>query len=126
MGPDGSLGTVAGENVAGADVIFPNGFKREVKCVAGGYNSFNRDASHAARQLSDASGHFSGEVLIQVKAGTDVSTWASQFARGRQTADARAKYKDVSLRIVDDEGKQLYHGPLAPPPKEAAPAPKKD
>ena len=112
-GLDGSLGSVAGPGGKGADVVFADGFKREVKSILGNFNSFNRAVSHGIEQLVGSSGVAAGEVFVQVKAGTDVANFAARFS-GKRSAEQREKYKDVTLRIVNDNGEELYHGPVAP------------
>jgi hypothetical protein len=109
--PGASSTEVAGPGGAGPDITFraPDGsviMQREVKSIAGNYNSFNQQLSNAAKgQLQGA-----GEVFVQVSQGTDVTAWLQRFrsAPGRNLAD----YAGVSLQVVDDGGTVLYSGPI--------------
>lgn len=75
---------------------------REVKSVGGGYNSFNKLVSHAAQ--NQVAGK--GEVMVQVKSGTNVVEWMTKF----RTTPKRdmTKYKGVTITIVDETGTVLH------------------
>ena len=106
---------IAGPGGEGADIVFqgPNGeiFKIEVKCIHGGFSSFNRALSHAAQK--QAIGNI---VFIQVKEGADVSNWLKRFLGNRKSiltsqdpADILKlhNYRSTDLIILDDKGNVL-------------------
>jgi RHS repeat-associated protein len=111
QGPQGSVPTVKGPGGAGADVEFRTGpqvLRREVKSISGGFNSFNQQVSHAARQVK-----MSGEILVQVPGGTDAAGLVGRFNQARaHNPAALGRYRSVEISIVDPEGNVLFSGPL--------------
>jgi hypothetical protein len=109
--PGVSRTEVAGPSGTGPDIRFfgPGGLvilQREVKSIAGNYNSFNQQLSKAAKgQLQGT-----GEVFVQVPQGTDIAPWLQTFhsTPGRNLND----YAGVNLQIVDDAGNVLCSCPI--------------
>lgn len=106
---------VAGPGVAGGDVIFrlPSGkrYVREVKCITGGRNAFNRDVSQAVRQI-EASGE-SGDVFIQVQRGYQVQKALETFRFYRRNyPDALEKYRGIRIQVRDEMGYILFDNTL--------------
>ena len=113
-GPPGTKPLVAGSGVAGGDLKFVNAkgevvFQREVKCITGKQSAFNSSVSHAVEQIGKT-----GEVFVQVPAGTDALSQVNRFRGIARTPEQLAKYKDKAIKIVDETGKILYDGKIIP------------
>lgn len=113
---------VAGTGVLGADVRFyaADGtlvLRRELKATGNildkktgnivntTYSAFNDRISEAASQAQQA-----GEIWLQVNSGAKVEDYLRRFnaVPGRDMA----KYKDMTLHVVDELGTVIYHGPV--------------
>lgn len=82
-------------------------YEREVKCLAGDTaNSFNREMSSVRKQMAGSGGRAEGEVMIQVKPGTNVQEWLKMFQRNRTDAQLE-DYSGLSVRFVDPGGGEL-------------------
>ena len=110
--PEGTVfGRVAGRDTQGADIIFRykdgNPFFREVKCIIGGRNSFNRDLQKAVRQLGTP--YPIGDVFIQVPICYPLKEGMQTFLFYRkQKPGALEKYRGIRLQIRDETGCVLY------------------
>ncbi|MCY7342269.1 MAG: hypothetical protein LH603_10615, partial [Pseudonocardia sp.] len=106
-GPPGTIPVVAGPGAPGADVRFVDAdggdiLRREHKSIGGGYNSFNTELAHAAKeQLA-----YRGEVWVQVRPGTDVETWIRKW-QGSRSADRLADYLGMEVVFRDSDGAPL-------------------
>ena len=100
---------VAGRGGSGADVLFFDItnkliWRREVKCIGGGYNSFNSQLSHASKNQIQGI----GEVFIQVRRGADVQNWLRKFIA--QPGRDLIKYSNINLKVADESGNILFSG----------------
>lgn len=111
-GPTGStVIQVAGRSVYGADITFqlPDNtfFYREVKCITGGRNAFNRRLSDALSQFQDEEGI--GDIFFQVWKNYDVQSALSYFIMRRQNQFKELdKYRGVRLQVRDETGIILF------------------
>ena len=102
---------VAGRDTQGADIIFRckdgTPFFREVKCIVGGRNAFNRDLQKAVRQLGAPSPI--GDVFIQVPSCYPLKEGLQTFLFYRQLKPgALEKYRGIRLQVHDETGRILY------------------
>ena len=102
---------VAGRGVKGGDIIFrfPDGsrFFREIKCITGGRNAFNRRLSRAASQSDAPAGR--GDIFVQVRAGYPVREALDYFLfYRRKKPEELGKYRGVRLQVRDETGAVLY------------------
>jgi hypothetical protein len=110
--PEGTVfDRVAGRDMKGADIIFRykdgTPFFREVKCIVGGRNSFNRDLQKAVRQLGVP--HSIGDVFIQVPTCYPLKEGLQTFLFYReQEPGALEKYRGIRLQVRDETGYILY------------------
>jgi hypothetical protein len=113
--PEGSVRTVKGRGVEGADVVFGNSegtvLAREVKVFSGNEATFNRRLQEGARQVRS-----DGEILMQMRNGTNANDFVNGWRQNR-IAENRGfeNYQNVRLVAVDGAGNILFQGPLAPP-----------
>lgn len=111
-GPTGStVAQVAGRSVYGADITFqlPDNtlFHREVKCITGGRNAFNRRISDAISQFQDEESI--GDIFIQVRKNYDVQGALAYFIMRRQNQPKELdKYRGVRLQARDETGIVLF------------------
>jgi len=120
--PAGALfNDVRGRNEAGADIIFqfPDGtqFFREVKCIIGGRNAFNKDLQRAVKQLGVPDSI--GDVFIQVPSRYPLKEGLQTFLFYRkQEPGALEKYRGIRLQIRDEMGRILYDAQILDALKE--------
>jgi hypothetical protein len=109
--PEGAVfERVAGRDMQGADIIFRykdgTPFFREVKCIVGGRNSFNRDLQQAVKQLGVP--HPIGDVFIQVPSCYPLKEGLQTFFFYRkQKPGALEKYRGICLQVRDETGRIL-------------------
>lgn len=108
-GPAGTRVKVAGDNVAGYDVLFHDAsgklvLGRQVKTFEGNPNNFKTRLSQAAKSMAN-----NGEFFVQVPAGTTPqAVKAMMDGFWRQRSDEQlAKYKDMWVAFHDPKGKPL-------------------
>ncbi|PXX55603.1 hypothetical protein DFR70_12172 [Nocardia tenerifensis] len=105
-GPPGTKAEVAGPGGAGADVKFVDEAgnvvaRTESKAINGGPNSFNKELSHASKQVE-----YEGQVHVQVPEGTKVEEWMHKF-QGSRNDQQLGKYSKVDVVFSDPAGNVL-------------------
>lgn len=113
-GPEGTYPQVAGSGGQGADINFIDAktgravLAREEKSVTtpGGFAS---EVKSLPQQLSVSDGN--KEAVFQVPGGTNAKSWVGGFLE-KQSDSGLAKYKGITITIIDPDGNVLWQGQL--------------